>query len=318
MSTVITESPKKAEVLPRIFSEILPPKLYLAIEAAASRGTPIEEIRLRTGRRASVTSQGRNLIMDVVLSCDDMERIVSRICDGSIYAHADTINKGYITLSGGIRVGVVGRAATEGGRVLGVYDVSALCFRLPRKVCRVGTPVARLMRELNFESGVLVYSPPGEGKTTLLRGVIRELAAGMSPWRVLVIDSREELGFSLEDSALTVDVLSGYPRALGIEIAARSMNAQLIVCDEIGDVSEAQAIVAAQNCGVPLLATAHGATVEGLLRRTGIRTLHDAHVFGAYVGIRRQAGERDYRYTFTYYGEADAILQNSGGGDSRP
>ena len=115
-----------------------------------------------------------------------------------------------------------------------------------------------------------------------------------------------------------MDVLSGYPRALGIEIAARSMNAQLIVCDEIGDVSEAQAIVAAQNCGVPLLATAHGSSVEGLLRRTGIRILHDARVFGAYVGIRREAGERDYRYTFTSYGEADAILQDSRGGNSCP
>lgn len=317
MSTVITENRKRAEVLPEIFSGLLPPRLYAAICDMSARGMAVEEIRLRTGRRASVTSRGKNLVLDAVLTAEEMERIVSKICDGSLYAHAHTINKGFVTLSGGIRVGLVGRAATEGDRVIGVYDVSALCFRLPRRVCRVGAPVARLLRELCFESGVLVYSPPGHGKTTLLRGVVRELASGTSPWRVLVIDSREELGFSLEDSALTVDVMSGYPRALGIEIAARSMNAQLIVCDEIGDVSEAEAMVAAQNCGVPLLATAHGSTVEGLLRRTGIRRLHDARVFGAYVGIRRQAGEVDYRYTVTDYGEADALLQNCGSGDSR-
>jgi stage III sporulation protein AA len=77
------------------------------------------------------------------------------------------------------------------------------------------------------------------------------------------------------------------------------MNAQLIVCDEIGGVDEAQAILAAQNCGVPLLATAHAGSMEGLMRRTGIRLLCESGVFGAYVGIRRRTDKSDYLYTVT-------------------
>ena len=143
---------------------------------------------------------------------------------------------------------------------------------------------------------MLVYSPPGEGKTTLLRGVAAALASGAEAWRVAVIDSRGELGFSLDDASLCIDVLAGYPRALGLEIAARTMNAQLIVCDEIGGVDEARAIISAQNCGVPLLASAHGESVRSIMRRDGIRELHLAGVFGAYVGIKRRGIGIDYIY----------------------
>ena len=98
---------------------------------------------------------------------------------------------------------------------------------------------------------------------------------------------------------------------MGIEIAARTMNPQLMVCDEIGDNEEAQAIIAAQNCGVPLLASAHGDTVEGLLRRTAIMNLHMAGVFEFYVGIERRREGGEYRYTVTTAEEADVFLQNS-------
>ena len=156
-----------------------------------------------------------------------------------------------------------------------------------------------LIRRSDKNRGVLVFSPPGQGKTTLLREVSATLSTGADALRVVVIDSRGELGIFLDDERMSVDVLTGDPRALGIEIAARTMNAQLVVCDEIGGVREAEAIIAAQNCGVPLLATAHANSLEGLLRRTPMRMLHEAGVFGAYVGIQRRAGMRDYAYTVT-------------------
>jgi len=317
MATVIKSKNKNGESLPDIFFKIFPTALYCELLDICARGIQIDEVRLRVGRRASVTSGARNVMLDCVLDRAYMDEIFEEICDSSLYAHADTINCGYITLPSGVRVGVVGRASVVGDRVIGVYDVSALCFRLPRRILRVGAPVCGLLERFAGECGVLVYSPPGQGKTTLLRSVAARLASGSEPWRVLVIDSRGELSFSLDDSELCVDVLAGYPRALGLEIAARSMNAQLIVCDEIGEVGEAQAIIAAQNCGAPLLATAHASSLEGLLRRTGIRMLHEARVFGAYVGIKRTVGQRDYTYTITEHGEADHYLQNSGSGDNR-
>ena len=311
MAIKIYEKRHAASVLPSIFSEILPPAIYSSLTELCKNGLEIEEVRLRAGQLCTVTARDGNISFGQGLSQTEMERIFERICGGSVYAHADTIRRGYVTLDGGIRVGVVGRASTDKGEIVGVYDVSALCFRLPRKIVRVGEPVCQLLREQEGTGGVLVFSPPGEGKTTLLRSVISKMAGGASPWRVVVIDTRDELCAFLEQQELCVDVLRGYPRPLGIEIAARSMNAQLVVCDEIGDMREAEAIIAAQNCGVPLLASAHASDVSGLLRRSGIRELHRAGVFGAYVGIRRTEGRRDYEYCVTYQEEADEFFENS-------
>lgn len=271
----------------------------------------VEEIRLRLGRASSLTLGGRNAVLRTVLTKEEIDRFFSVICEGSLYAHSETINNGYITLDGGIRVGICGRASTSGGKILGIYDVSSLNIRIPHPIKRVGEPICRLLRESAGRRGVLVYSPPGEGKTTLLRGVCESMAGGISPWRVAVIDTRGELSFSLSGEGLCLDILSGYPRGIGIEIATRTMNSQLIVCDEIGDEREAEAIMAAQNCGVPFLATAHADTVGELLRRSAIAKLHAARVFGYYVGIKRRGG--DFHYTFTEWEDADVALQSCGG-----
>jgi stage III sporulation protein SpoIIIAA len=98
---------------------------------------------------------------------------------------------------------------------------------------------------------------------------------------------------------LCIDVLSGYPRGLGIEIATRALSAEVIVCDEIGDYVEAMALVSSHNCGVPLIASAHAGSVEELLRRTGIMLLHEADIFGAYVGIKRD-GSGGFLYDVHY------------------
>ena len=106
-----------------------------------------------------------------------------------------------------------------------------------------------------------------------------------------------------------MDILAGYPKPEGISIAARTLNAQLIVCDEIGDAEEAAAMVSAQNSGVPFVASAHAESVEGLLHKTGIRLLHEARVFRKYVGIQRRTSGGDYIYTVTEWEEANDRAQ---------
>ena len=152
---------------------------------------------------------------------------------------------------------------------------------------------------------VSILGASGCGKTTLLRSVAYKMASGAHPLRVSIIDTRGELAIFGNEQKATVDVLSGYPKALGIEIAARTMNSELMVCDEIGDDDEARAIIGAQNCGVPLLASAHGDNISGLLKRSAIRALHDSSVFWAYVRIERVPYAIEYRYTVHTAKEAD-------------
>jgi stage III sporulation protein SpoIIIAA len=64
------------------------------------------------------------------------------------------------------------------------------------------------------------------------------------------------------------------------------------------------ALVSSHNCGVPLVASAHAESVGELLRRPGIRLLHEAEIFGAYVGISRQ-GDMDFSYRICYRNDAE-------------
>ncbi len=301
---IIKNSPSQIReaAIPDRLLKILPEKLSNAILPISCRGT-VEEIRLRAGRRASVICCGENIMLEILLTQKELSEILSDMCGGSLYAYSDTINNGYISLPDGLRVGVCGRAACEGERIIGVYEISSLCIRIPHRHRKVGEKICSLLRQFRYTKGVLLYSPPGVGKTTALRGITARLAGGESPLRTVVIDTRGELSFSMDSSLLCLDVLSGYPRRLGIEIATRTLNAQVIICDEIGDYEEAMALVASHNCGVPLVASAHAGNLSELLSRTGIRLLHEAKIFGAYAGLRR-APNMDFYYDITLWDDA--------------
>ena len=260
-----------------------------------------EEIRLRCEGACTLTvSGGLTIPLRISLSADEMNETLEAICGGSLYAHGDTIKQGYVSLFGGIRAGVSGRAAIDNGRVIGIGDVSSICLRIPHFVNVDPTPVLELLSETSYSKGVLIYSPPGEGKTTLLRSVALEasrISNEKPSLRVAVVDTRAELDFGLRNKNCCADILTGYPKNLGIEIALRTLNANLIICDEIGNESEALSIVDVSVGGAALVASAHAADIKSLVAKKGIRLLHDHGVFGAYVGIKRRDGKFIYTVT---------------------
>ena len=273
---------EKGTGMPREIREWLPPHLVYAF---ADVGGQWEELHLRVGRCSSVTVGGQNRRVDVCLEQAEMDALLLKLCKGSLYAHRHSINQGYLALDGGIRVGVCGRACPgeEGDGLLAVRDVDALCIRFPRPMRAVGGELVPRLRE-DFPQGALIYAPPGVGKTTLLRALAEHFAGGEAPMRVCLVDSRCELNDGRFSPSACLSLLSGYPKGQGIEIASRSMNAQLILCDEIGNEREAEALMAAANCGVPIIATAHANSVERLLFRPGFDLLHRAGVFASYIG----------------------------------
>lgn len=294
--------------LPPALVSVLPERLCREIEESVPCNGRVEEVRLRRGKCASLTVEGKNLRMRTVLNGKEMDALLVRMCEGSLYAYGDTLREGYISLKGGIRVGICGRAAVVDGRITGICEVSAIAVRIPHPVPPIGRELELLLRRMALCRGVLLYAPPGVGKTTALRAVAMRMAGGEHPLRVAVVDTRGELCYGLGGSELLLDLLSGYPRGVGITIAARTLAAQLIVCDEIGDLAEAREIVEAHNCGIPLLASAHASRVEELLARPGMRLLHEAGCFGAYVGLSRRADGFDFAYDVLEWEEADALL----------
>ena len=317
--SVIIQSKRKItaeKILPKVkipekILKMIPKHIGLEIEGICRGGKMLEEIRLRSGNASSVTVGKKNIFLKGIVTKEDIDSVVSYVCDGSPYAYSETIKKGYITLCGGIRIGICGRAAVEEKKIIGVKDITGLNIRIPSYNGTLGKGVAEMLLEKQSKggSGALIYSPSGEGKTTLLKNLAVHLSSGVHAKRVVIVDTRDELSELSQSGELCLDILSGYPKAEGIEIATRTMNAEFIICDEIGDQEEVEAILSSQNCGVPIIASAHGGSVAGILHRSGIRRLHESMAFDTYIGIKRKAEGGEYDYNFTpweaaneYYG----------------
>lgn len=293
--------------MPLVVREWLPPSACAVLSQITGEW---EELHLRVGRACSVTVAGENRRVEFTFGRDEMDNLILKLCDGSLYAHRDSITRGYLTLAGGIRVGLCGQAHTERSdgkeEILGVRDIDALCIRFPHSLRRVGMELDERIRA-TFPCGTLIYSPPGVGKTTLIRALAHRFSCGPDALRVVVADSRRELDDGGFSSDAMISVLSGYPKGMDVEIATRSLNPQLIVCDEIGNEKEAKSLIEAANCGVPVVATAHGECLARLLRRPGFDLLHRYGVFGLYVGLSREKGAREYRYHLTPWEEAGCL-----------
>ena len=267
---------------------ILPRQLASEIERVCIRRADypdsLSEIRVRCIGRCSLVISGENVPLFCSVSRSDMDTLFDKVIGSSIYAHTRELSEGFVTLEGGVRVGVCG-ALSENGTL--PADVGGLVFRLPMGRCPFGEELLSLWVE-SGERGMLIYSLPGAGKTTALRALTEKISTALLK-RVVVIDERCE--FILSDySAATVDILRGYGKAKGIEIAQRTLGAEVIVVDEIGSAEEGEALLRVGRGGVPVIATAHAATLDEVKGKCGIAPLIDEGYFGSFVRLFRDSG----------------------------
>ena len=279
--------------------------LYALAESRVGLLNAVSELRVRADRIASVTVGGKNIPLGVTLSRKELADTLHRLCGNSVYAHAESIREGYLSIGGGCRVGIAGRALCEDGRIVGISDVSSLSVRLARAVPGAETEAYDVLCRLGFSSGLLVYSPPGVGKTTLLRALAVRLSTGRGARRVCVIDSRGEIDAGQLPRGALVDVLSDCPKGRGIEIAVRTPSPELLICDEIGTEEDARSILSVQYAGVPLVASAHGDSPASFGAGSPLAPLLERGVFGALLGISRGC-DGVYRYRESLLGEEGA------------
>lgn len=232
----------------------------------------ISELRLRCGRPARMKLTDGNELSLSVVGGAELRRILNRLMENSLYAWEEELKAGYFTAAGGLRVGVCGRMNADKGGVEGISGIASVCIRVPREIRGCAETLAR--RTLaDGPSNVLILSPPGLGKTTLLRDYVR-IASEMG-YNVAVADERREIAACREgvpqmDVGSRTDVMDGCPKALSIPMLVRACAPQLMAVDEIGGAGDARALREAARCGVAVIATAHAVNPEAALRRRQI------------------------------------------------
>lgn len=249
----------------------------------------VSEIRIKSYNYISLIVNQKCITTNVLVDRDIIDKIVLSLCEGSIYAHLHTIKDGYISVGNGIRAGICGKAAISNGQIDGIYDISSINIRLPKKVKNAADSIFNYLKEKSFFCSAILYSPPGVGKTTVLRDLTLQLSR--EHLRCAIIDTREEITPFLEKS-LSADVYLSYPKDIAIDMATKSMTPQLIICDEITSISEVEAIKYTVNSGVSFVATTHASDFAELKAKEVIKPLLNCGAFDVAIGIKRNSNNK--------------------------
>lgn len=274
----------------------------------------IEEIRLRTNKPLIINAGAKdyfyndslskldlNIKNSYIVSKEDIEETFQIICKYSIHSFIDDIKKGFITLRGGHRIGIVGKVILEDGQVKNIKHISSLNIRISKEIKGCADKVLdQIIKNRNEIYNTIIISPPQCGKTTLLRDIVRNLSNGNKKFgfdgaKVALIDERNEiggcyLGVNQLDVGIRTDILETCPKDLGIIMVLRSMSPDIIVTDEIGSENEIKALYTALNGGVSLITTVHGDSVEDIRNRRELKNLLDRDLFRKAIILSSKKG----------------------------
>ena len=235
----------------------------------------ITEIRMRVNSPLIINKvNSEEVFRDAIISEDDISDTFNIATDYSAYAFEDNIKEGFLSVPGGHRIGVGGVIVKENNQIKAIKNIKFLNIRVCRQIENYGEMLYEKTKNNEKFQNILIISPPGLGKTTLLRDYIKKISNETPGTSICVIDERNEIsgmymGVPTIDLGIRTDILSNCTKNDGILMAIRSMAPKIIALDEIGKKEDIEAIKSAGVSGVKVIATAHGRDVEDVTKKFG-------------------------------------------------
>ena len=252
----------------QIFSNLLQENPQIANE--------LQEIRIRVDKPIILKLREKDLILQYNILQTEILQIVERLCENSIYAYKNQICEGFITIKGGHRVGLTGSCVIENGKITNIKYISSLNIRIAREVKNCSTRILREIIDIENKTiyNSIIVAPPGRGKTTILRDIIRRLSDGIEEINFRgktcgVVDERGEIAAMYKGApqnyvGIRTDIIENVSKNKGIHMLIRTMAPEIIACDEIGSKEDVEAIHYALYSGVKGIFTMHGKNVEDI------------------------------------------------------
>ncbi|MGF0018328.1 stage III sporulation protein AA [Sporofaciens sp. SGI.106] len=286
---------------------VLPGTIRMILRREHLKYEYLQEIKLRIGQPLILVYKGEELVpggirdKPHIVTAEEVRETLDYVSGYSLYAFEQEMRQGFITIEGGHRVGVTGQAILEEGKVRNIKYISSINIRMAHEVPGCADKVFPYITYNRQLAHTMIISPPGCGKTTLLRDIVRQVSDG-NEWvrgmTVGVVDERSEIGGSYMGIAqnhlgVRTDVLDGCPKAEGMIMLIRSMGPQVIAVDEIGMESDVHAIEYAMHCGCKMLVTAHGSSIEEIAKKPELARMIEAQAFERYIVLenKEQVGQ---------------------------
>lgn len=279
---------------------VLPKDLQSCLSVQDIHWDRVQEIRLRVGQvvRILCDNQEDNYMKNIKITPLHIKEILEYVSNYSIYAYEEEIRQGYITIEGGHRVGLVGKVIMEQGMIKNLKYISAINLRVSHEITGCARKYMAYICKEKKVLNSLIISPPGGGKTTLLRDFIRLCSKGTSynnSCNVGVVDERSELagtyqGVAQNDLGPRTDVLDACPKSEGILMLIRSMAPDVIGVDEIGSTKDIEALTYGLHCGCSFLATIHGNDLEEVLRKREVTSFIKEGGFQRFIVLGKKVG----------------------------
>ena len=287
--------------------QVLAKSIRTAVEAQRLDFKKLQEVRMRIGKPLGIVYDNEERLLPSgqeqvhLVTKDEIRETMEYVSHYSLYAYEQEMRQGFITIEGGHRVGVMGKAILEGDKVKNLQYISSVNIRMAHEVLGCADKVLPFLTKNRQICHTLVISPPRCGKTTLIRDLIRQISDGntyIKGCTVGVVDERSEiggcyLGIAQNQLGMRTDILDGCPKAEGMIMLIRSMAPQVIAVDEIGAPEDIHAIEYAMQCGCKMIASVHGMSMDEAKDKPVLGKLIKERRFERYIilGNEKKPGE---------------------------